>query len=264
MDTALLRRLAALVLPVLLVAMQPPLTVVRRYPAPEAKQGVAVDQRFFYPIDDAAIGKYEKKTGRRVGGWKGEDGGRITHLDSGVVVGGRLYCAHSNYPKTPMVSSVEIFDTAGMTHLESVPLPHLGSATWLDRAHGSWWVTFAHYAAVGSEPGRTPADTTLVEFNDRWQPRRTWSFPRAVVERWGAMSSSGGVWIDRLLYTTGHDARELYVLELPASGSVLALRQMVPFESRGQGIALDRAARVLYSIQRTSREVLVSRLADRF
>jgi hypothetical protein len=238
----------------------PPLTVVRRYAVPEAKQGVAVDARFFYPIDDAAIGKYEKETGMRVGRWTGEAGGRITHLDSGVVMGERLYCAHSNYPRTPMVSSVEIFDIERMTHVESLPLPHLGSATWLDRAHGSWWVTFAHYGAVGGEPGKTPADTTLVEFNDRWQPQHTWSFPRSVVERWGAMSSSGGAWHDGLLYTTGHDARELYALQLPASGSVLALRQIVPFESHGQGIAIDRGGRSVYSIQRQSREVIVSRL----
>ena len=237
-----------------------PLRVVRRYAAPEAKQGVAVDAQFFYAIDDAAVGKYEKKTGQHVGGWKSDGKDRITHLDSGVVFGNRLYCAHSNYPNTPMVSSVEIFDAPRMTHLESVPLPHLGSATWVDRADGTWWVTFAHYAGAGGERGKTPADTTLVQFDDRWQQLRAWSFPPAVIQRWEGMSSSGGVWVGRSLYTTGHHARELYVLELPASGSVLALRAIIPFESEGQGIAIDRDARLLYSIQRRTREVLVSEL----
>ncbi len=234
--------------------------MVRRYAAAEAKQGVAVDRQFFYAIDDAAIGKYDKRSGRRVGGWEAEEGVLITHLDGGVVIGRRLYCAHSNYPKTPMVSSIEIFDTRRMSHLESVPLPSLGSATWVDRAHGAWWVTFAHYAGEGGEPGKSPSHTTLVQFNDRWRPLRTWSFPPVVVQRWDGMSNSGGVWAGRRLYTTGHHAREVYVLELPSSGTELALREIIPFESDGQGIALDRDARLLYSIQRRSREVLVSEL----
>ena len=239
-----------------------PLGVVRRYPAAEAKQGVAVDARFFYAIEDTAIGQYDRQTGARVGGWRGT-GDAITHLDSGVVIGTRLYCAHSNYPQTPMVSSVEIFDTTRMEHVEHVALPHLGSATWLDRARGSWWVAFAHYGATGGEPGKTPADTRLVQFDNRWRPRRSWSFPGAVVARWGSMSSSGGVWVGRRLYTTGHDARELYVLEVPPSGSTLVLREIVPFDSHGQGIAFDRAAALLYSIQRQTREVLVSRVRAR-
>jgi hypothetical protein len=75
------------------------------------------------------------------------------------------------------------------------------------------------------------------------------------------MSSSGGVWIDdRRLYTTGHHARELYVLDMPASGTELVLREILPFESEGQGIAFDRRSRHLYSIQRRTREVLVSAL----
>jgi hypothetical protein len=75
------------------------------------------------------------------------------------------------------------------------------------------------------------------------------------------MSSSGGTWIaSKGLYTTGHDARELYVLDLPASGDELTLKKIVPFESAGQGIAIDRGDGLLYSIQRSSHEVIVSRL----
>lgn len=84
-----------------------------------------------------------------------------------------------------------------------------------------------------------------------------------MVQRWDGMSSSGGIWDNRLLYTTGHHAKEIYVLEVPSSGSELVLRQIVPFESEGQGIALDRGARLLYSIQRTTREVIVSALSRR-
>ena len=75
------------------------------------------------------------------------------------------------------------------------------------------------------------------------------------------MSSSGGAWVEgRALYTTGHDATELYVLTLPASGPELVLREIVPFESNGQGIAIDSRDGLLYSIQRPTHEVLVSRM----
>jgi hypothetical protein len=75
------------------------------------------------------------------------------------------------------------------------------------------------------------------------------------------MSSSGGVWVDdKRLYTTGHHAPEIYVLEVPGTGNELTLGEILRFESEGQGIAVDRTASHLYSIQRRTREVLVSAL----
>jgi hypothetical protein len=237
-------------------------SVVRRYAAPEANQAVAVDSRFFYAIDNRAIGKYDKSSGVRAARWNGDTHGRIAHLNSGVVVDGLLYCAHSNYPDTPMVSSVEVFETNGLTHMRSVSLPEgRGSATWVDRGDNSWWVTFAHYAGRGGEPGKGPEATNLVRFNDEWTPQESWVFPAAVVSRWQGMSSSGGVWVEqRRFYTTGHDAPEIYLLELTPDGHELTLREIIAVESHGQGIALDRAAGLLYSIERRSREVLASSL----
>jgi len=237
-----------------------PAEVVRRFHAAEANQGVAVDSYFFYAIDGAAIGKYDKRSGERVTGWS-ESTGRITHLDSGVVVGGELYCAHSNYPGTPMVSSIEVFETDRLGHIRSIPLPTgIGSATWAERVNDAWWVTFANYAGKGGEPGKGPETTKLVRFDREWQPQESWTFPAEVVRRWNGMSSSGGVWVEGKLYTTGHDARELYVLDLPASGHELMLKAIVPFESQGQGIAVDPTEGLLYSIQRGTREVIVSKL----
>jgi hypothetical protein len=238
-------------------------TVVRRFDAPEANQAVAVDSTHFYAIGNSAIGKYDKATGRRIAGWTDQTG-HIRHLNSGLVVGGELYCAHSNYPETPMVSSLEVFETGAMKHVRTIPLPAgIGSATWADRADGAWWVTFANYAGKGGEAGRGPERTTLVRFDGRWQPQGSWTFPPAVVGRWGGMSSSGGAWVNgRALYTTGHDAQELYVLTLPESGTELVLREIIPFESHGQGIAIDPAEGLLYSIQRRTHEVLVLALPE--
>jgi hypothetical protein len=240
----------------------PAARVIRRFPAAEARQAVAVDARFVYAIDDAAVGKYEKASGRRIGGWANEAGGSVKHLNSGIIVGGQLYSAHSNYPQTPMVSSIEIFDTGRMSHVRSIPLPSgIGSATWIDQADGDWWVAFANYAGNGGVPGKGPETTTLVRFDSNWRQKASWRFPADVVSRWDGMSSSGGVWTaEHRLVTTGHHARELYVLEVPASGPALMLRAIVPMESEGQGIALDRTEGLLYSIQRKSREILVSTL----
>ena len=220
-----------------------------------------MDANFFYAIDNASIGKYDKRSGQRVGGWH-DTTGRITHLDSGIVLDDGLYCAHSNYPNTPVVSTIEVFETKDMTHLGSVPLPPgIGSATWVDRTEVDWWVTFANYAGKGGEPGKGPDQTLLVRFDPQWHQRDSWSFPAAVVRRWGEMSSSGGTWIPgKGLYTTGHNARELYVLDLPKSGHELTLKKIVRFESEGQGIAIDRSDGLLYSVQRRSHEVIVSSL----
>jgi len=262
-------RMSWLCRPIALVAISasgactrvPATDVVRRFHAAEANQGVAVDARFFYAIDGSTIGKYDKRSGTRVGLWK-DATGTIRHLNSGVVFGDELYCAHSNYPETPMHGSIEVFDTDRMAHSRSIRLPDgIGSATWVDRAADGWWVTFANYAGKGGESGKGPETTKLVRFDPRWEPRASWTFPAAVVTRWRGMSSAGGVWVPgRGLYTTGHDARELYVLDLPASGGELTLKAIMPLESEGQGIAVDVREGLLYSIQRRTREVLVSRL----
>jgi hypothetical protein len=239
--------------------------VIRRFPAPEASQAVAVDSRSFYAIASAAIGKYEKTTGQPDRKWVGDANGPIAHLNSGVVFGHELYCAHSNYPHTPMESSIEVFDTERMTHIRSMPLPagH-GSATWIDYGDGSWWVTFAQYSGNGGEPGKGSDATTLVRFSNDWRAKQAWSFPPEVVARWGEMSSSGGtLGPHRVFYTTGHDAPELYAVKVPRSGRQLVLEGIVPIESEGQGIAIDRDERVIYSIQRRTKEVLVSVLPRR-
>ena len=75
------------------------------------------------------------------------------------------------------------------------------------------------------------------------------------------MSSSGGAWAaDGRLVTTSHHGKELLVLKAPTSSSVLELDSVVPFESEGQGIAIDAQTGLLWSIQRKTGEVLVSRL----
>src|SRR3546814_16562668 len=83
--------------------------------APEADQGVASDRSHVYAIDNYAIGKYDKASGKRVAGWEG-DPKLFPHLNSCAVVKAELVCAASNYPKVPMASSVAIFVAKNLRH----------------------------------------------------------------------------------------------------------------------------------------------------
>jgi hypothetical protein len=232
--------------------------IVHRLPAAEALQGVAADGRHLYAIGDRVVGKYDKESGARLARWQGNEAGRIIHLNGGVVIDSKLYCSHSNYPALPMQSSIEIFDTDGLDHVDSHALANYeGSATWVDRHAGSWWVAFANYAGKGGHPERGPQATFLARFDPSWNPMARYSFPPAVVDRFGTRSNSGGVWsADGLLYATGHDAAEIYVLRLPRDGNVLDLVEIVPAAIAGQGIALDPTDGTLWGILKATREVI--------
>jgi outer membrane protein assembly factor BamB len=236
---------------------------VRRIAAPEANQAVAVDADHFYAIDNSAIGKYEKKTGKRVSGWECERGKPLIHLDSGVIHDRVLYCAHSNYPDLPMVSSIETWDTKTLRHTGSHSFGIFnGSATWVDIRDGYRYVTFAHYRNNADEPSRNPKWTVLLQFDSDWRQLQGWVYPEEVVSKLGNYSISGGLFApDGRLYCTGHDNAEVYVLRFPEGGSALVLEDIFPIPMNGQGIALDASEPgTLYGIDRRKREIIVTRL----
>lgn len=235
----------------------------------EARQAIAVDAEAFYAIDNATIAKYDKKTGQAVANWAGGKSGPILHLDSGVVVDGKLYAAHSNYPQWPMASSVEVWDAKTLKHIETHGLGiERGSLTWIDRdAKGQWWGAFANYNRVFD---RSPIAygnkyaTQIVRFDDSWRVAEAWILPDELIEKFGDMSNSGGSWgPDGKLYITGHDNAELYILEPPEMGVTMNWVGTVPAEIAGQGIAWDRSEQgVLYGIIRDKKDnkVTVSRI----
>lgn len=234
------------------------LTQTQEWAVPDAGQGVAVDRAHFYTIDDRVIAKYDKKTGVLVKRWEGERDGPIVHLDGAVVRGGRLYAAHSNYPGWPMTSSLEIWDTATLEHVGSHSFGvNWGSLTWADFQAGHWWMVFANYDQLLG-PNRTPyghkAATQLIKFTETFQVVESWVLPKAVLDKFGQMSNSGGSWgADGFLYLTGHDLGELYKMRLPRAGSVLELMDIIPAAVRGQGIAWDRSEPgVIYGVVRAT------------
>jgi len=238
---------------------------VRRFSVPEANQAVAADEEFLYGIGNHVIVKLDKKTGKQVSKWECENGKPLIHLDSGVVNEGVLYCAHSNFPGVPMVSSIEMWDAKSLRHTGSYSWGiYEGSATWIDLRDGYRYVTFAHYKLQSDEPTRDPRWTALVQFDSDWRRRQGWVYPEEVVSKLGQYSISGGVFAaDRRLYCTGHDNPEVYVFGFPDGGSVLVHEDTFAIPMKGQGIALDPGdAGILYGIDRPAKEVIVTRVHE--
>jgi hypothetical protein len=235
------------------------------FDAPDAIQGVAVDAGHFYAIDNFRITKHDKASGKPVAQWDGvRKEGPVIHLDSGVVLDGRLYAAHSNWPLWPMTSSVEVWDARSMAHVASYSFGiRIGSFTWLDRHGGFWWGTFANYNRIqpgAQAPYGYTMNTQMVKMDDRFQVLEAWTYPAVLLAKFETMSNSGGSWgPDGRLYITGHDHAEAYVMELPSAGSVLRWVATVKLpDIEGQGIAWDRSTSepVLYGIRRSKKQVV--------
>lgn len=231
---------------------------IGEFPIPEANQAVGVDAEHFYAVNNTVIGKYEKKTGALVKRWDGGKNGPILHLDSAMVMDGKIYAAHSNYPKWPMTSSLEIFDAATMTHVDTHSFGiGRGSLTWVDWYEGAWWMTFANYDRLLG-PDKTPyghkANTVMVKFDREFREIQSWTLPTEILDRFEDMSNSGGSWgPDGDLYLSGHDPAEIYRMRIPKAGAILELVEVLPMNIRGQGIAWDRSAPgVIYGIIRAN------------
>ena len=240
-------------------------TGVQEFQVEEAKQAEAVYNRHIYVINNRTIRQYSKTGGTLVATWDGTKQG-IVHLNSGVVIKGKLYCANSNYPNQPMTSSVEIFDVRTLQHTgtHSFGIAWPGSLTWLDQKDGLWYAGFAEYSGRNASAGRDGRWTTLVKYDRDWRQLEAWVYPQNLLDRFAPMSNSGGTWgPDGMLYLTGHDHPEAYVVKLPASGYTLEYLRTIPLPIAGQGIAMDRTVKnksVLWGINRAKRTVVRTEL----
>jgi hypothetical protein len=213
---------------------------LRTFVAPEARQGVAADARHFYAVDNTVVAKYEIASGRRVAAWAGPRNGLIRHLNSCLVDGGRIRCANSNYSQTPMASSIEVFDTATMTHAEShsLGMRDEGSLTWFDRWRGGWIAGFAHYDQTGGVPFKDHRFSSVVTFDAEWRRTGGWLFPASTLERMAPYAASGGaIGPDGWLYLLGHDRPEMYVVARPPMGPALIHVATIELEAEGQAFA---------------------------
>lgn len=269
--TALL--LPALALPAAARAQAGPrFEAVARFTTPAARQGVCADAGFVYVVDDRQIVKFAKDGFREVARFDSPREGPIIHMNSLSLHEGRVYAAHSNYPEDPMLSSVEMFDTATLRPAGSHSFGlQLGQLTTFEWHEGAWWAVWANYSRVFGRNQRPYGNTHWTHIT-RLAPdmRQTagWSFPSDVLTRAEPMSISGASWgpglpghPGPLLWCTGHDHKEVYALRLPRQGMRLERLATLPVEAEGQAIAWDKAdPTLLWMIVRSRREVVAMRL----
>jgi hypothetical protein len=227
---------------------------IRTYDAPEADQGVAADASFFYAIDNSEIAKYEIASGRLVARWSGPPNGLIRHLNSCRVDRGRLWCANSNYPLTPMGSSIEVFDASRMAHAltHSLGLLDEGSLTWFDRVGRGWLAGFAHYDGNGGVAFKNHTFSSVVTFDAEWRRTGGWLFPQSVIERMAPSAASGGaIGPDGWLYLLGHDRPEMYVVARPSMGPTMIHLATIELEAEGQAFCwAQNGSRTVFTIDR--------------
>lgn len=236
-------------------------TQLKGFEAREAGQGAAAGPNHFYAIVNSAIGKYDIASGAAGPKWSLSRSGPIQHINSCILSedADRLLCANSNFPELPMASSVEVFDTETMTHVRSHSLGLTdGSLVWFDR-HGDGWIAgFAHYDGRGGVPYKGHRSTRIVRMDSTWRERGGWMLPDSVLDRLAPHSASGGgIGPDGLLYLTGHDREEMYVLAFPKLGPELIHVATIDIALQGQAFAWDprQNTRVVWGISRPNREV---------
>ena len=221
--------------------------------SPLANQAAAVDEQFIYAVDDAIIARYDRASGKELA----RSSGPAQHLNSGFLWQGKLYCAHSNFPKKPHQSDIRVLDpdTMKLTIFHAFEDPP-GSLTWAVRRGDHWWCCFAHY-------GKDNGKSFLVEYGDGWKEIGRWTFPPLLVADWGNYSLSGGIWQGEDLLTTGHDKKVIYRLRVPKEGKVVEVLDVIPSPFPGQGIATDPKSGGLVGIDRAKRQVLFAKYESR-
>lgn len=228
--------------------------------SPAARQAVAVDDSCIYVVDNKCIMKYDLK-GSLLLRWQAPENSPMFHLNSAIVRKGLLYCAHSNYPRLPMTSSVEIFDARTLRHIKSISWGiNYGSCTWVIPVEDGYYAFFAHYENKSQEPGKSVAWSQLVKFDENWQFREGWVLPDSLVAKLRPYSLSGGVLVGDKFYCTGHDAKECYVLQLPQMGSMLEWIDCYSIPFPGQGLSVD-ANGGIWGLDRKAKEVIKSEIA---
>ncbi len=239
--------------------------LIASYPAVEAGQGAAADAGHFYAIVNSAIGKYRKLDGELVNRWARSRSGPIRHLNSCYAEDDLLFCANSNFPEVPMASSIEIFDATTMAHQRSFSLGILeeGSLTWFERLGDGWIAGFAHYDEGGGLDYKDHSFASIVRYDAQWRRIGGWMIPESTIARMQPYAASGGaLGDDGLLYLTGHDRPEMYVLAAPAMGPKLVHIATIAIDVEGQAFAWDKssAERMVYGISRPNREVRAFRI----
>jgi hypothetical protein len=222
-------------------------------PSPYATQAAAADEQLVYVVSDNLVVKYDRASGKELAQSKG----KAQHLNSAFLHEGKVYAAHSNFPRLPHQSDLRVLDPATMelTIFHTFADPP-GSLTWAVRRGPHWWCHFAHY-------GKDNANSVLVRYDDQWREQKRWGYPPELIADWGNYSLSGGLWVGDHLLTTGHDKRVIYRLKVPENGKVIEVIDVVPSPFPGQGIAVDTTTGGLVGIDRAKKQVVFAKFETR-
>jgi hypothetical protein len=228
------------------LSLKPGWVATSELKSPYATQAAAADDRFVYAVSNTAIAKYDRASGRLLG----LSTGKAAHLNSAFVRQGKVYCAHSNYPQKPDQSEIKRFDpdTLELTTFHRFDQPP-GSLTWCVHDGRFWWCCFAHYK-------QDNARTVLLQMTGQFHELARWTFPTLVVNDWGGMSASGGVWDGSHLLVIGHDRPALYQFRLPKEGTTLEFGEALACPFPGQGIAVDPKTGGLVGIDRKRQAIV--------
>ena len=219
-------------------------------PSPYARQAAAADERFVYAVANKEIAKIDRATGVQLALSKGD----ASHLNSAFILGGKIHCAHSNFPLKPEKGDIRVLDPEsmklGIFHTFENPL---GSVTWALNRDGNWWCHFAHYA-------KDNAKSVLVRYDGDWKETGRWKYPPGLVKDWGSMSLSGAIWQGEVLLATGHDKKVIYRLKVEAGSETVTWIDTLPSPCPGQGIAADPKTGGLVGIDRKRKAVVFAEL----
>ncbi len=211
-----------------------------------ATQAAAADEKRAFAVSSTTVAMYDRATGKLVA----TSTGNAVHLNSAFLMDGKVYCAHSNYPKKPETSEIRVYDPATnkLTVFHEFKDPP-GSIVWNVHDGKHWWCCFAHYGADN-------AKTLLIRYGDGFKEEQRWSFPKAVVDDWDKMSASGGIWDGDTLLVTHHHYKVLYRLKVPKKGKELELVEALACPFPGQGIATDPKSGGLVGIDRDAKKIV--------
>lgn len=215
-----------------------------------ATQAAAVDETHVYAVSSTAIAKLDRATGAELA----VSSGKASHLNSAILIEGKVYAAHSNFPLRPEQGDIRVLDPEtmqlGIYHRFDDPP---GSLTWALRKGKKWWCHFARY-------GKDNGKSLLVRFDEEWRETGRWDYPAELVKDWGSMSLSGAIWQGDLLLATGHDHKRIYRLKLPEKGTTMAWVDTLDSPIPGQGIAADPKTGGLVGIDRARKSVIFATL----
>lgn len=216
----------------------------------EAYQGIAVNERYFYAINNNSIGKYNLANGKRVTKSKLVLGDNLSDLNGGRIKGDKLICTHT--PKDGP-NSLEIFNSKTLEHEKSIMIPVRGSLIWTAILNKK---LYGFIAFNGNEIN----DSRLVEFGEDYDIINMWELPYSVTDELKPFTVAGGTIYDGKVYISGNNKSEIYELEIPddVNSSYLKHIDTISVDSTGRGF--DIMDGVIYCIKREEKQVTSAKL----